>query len=143
MSPLPSTSTTSAASNSASNRPQSAARSSVNSRSPSLNGGTGFQGLPIEEPDPDARLDEILRHISSETTGALHKEGITELHHFLKAYPQKKARVDSLLEETGPSFKRYITRALASRAAEDEERNSAVAETLNRELTQFSNLPLG
>ncbi|CAE6427811.1 unnamed protein product [Rhizoctonia solani] len=106
--------------------------SSANSRSPSLNGGGGFQGPPIEEPDPDARLDEILGHISSETTGALHKEGITELHHFLKAHPHKKARVDQLLDQTGPSFRKYIYRALASRAAEDEERNSAVAETLNR-----------
>ncbi|KAJ1308957.1 hypothetical protein OPQ81_004640 [Rhizoctonia solani] len=112
---------------------QSAARSSSgNSRSPSLNGGGAFQGPPIEEPDPDARLDEILGHISSETTGALHKEGITELHHFLKAHPHKKARVDQLLDQTGPSFRKYIARALASRAAEDEERNSAVAETLNR-----------
>ncbi|CAE6505293.1 unnamed protein product [Rhizoctonia solani] len=112
---------------------QPAARSSSgNSRSPSLNGGAAFQGPPIEEPDPDARLDEILGHISSETTGALHKEGITELHHFLKAHPHKKARVDQLLDQTGPSFRKYIARALASRAAEDEERNSAVAETLNR-----------
>jgi cytoskeleton-associated protein 5 len=118
--------------NIASNHHQSTGRSSANSRSPSLNGGAGFQGPPIEEPDPDARLDEILGHISSETTGALHKEGITELHHFLKAYPNKKARVDSLLDQTGPSFRKYIARALASRAAEDEERNSAVAETLHR-----------
>ncbi|KAG8719475.1 Microtubule-associated protein, microtubule dynamics during spindle orientation [Ceratobasidium sp. 394] len=103
------------------------------SRSPSLNGGGAtFQGPPIEEPDPDARLDEIIRHISSESTGAMHKEGITELHHFLKAHPHKKSRVDSLLDQTGPTFRKYITRALASRAAEDEERNSAVAETLNR-----------
>ncbi|QRV72838.1 CLASP amino-terminal protein [Ceratobasidium sp. AG-Ba] len=102
------------------------------SRSPSLNGGQGFQGPPIEEPDPDARLDEILRHISSESTGAMHKEGIMELHHFLKAHPHKKSRVDALLDQTGPTFRKYITRALASRAAEDEERNSAVAETLNR-----------
>ncbi|KAG8776205.1 Microtubule-associated protein, microtubule dynamics during spindle orientation [Ceratobasidium sp. 428] len=106
---------------------------SSSSRSPSLNGGgAAFQGPPIEEPDPDARLDEILRHISSESTGAMHKEGIMELHHFLKAHPHKKSRVDSLLDQTGPTFRKYITRALASRAAEDEERNSAVAETLNR-----------
>ncbi|KAF8605244.1 ARM repeat-containing protein [Ceratobasidium sp. AG-I] len=111
----------------------SVAKSSSDSRSPSLNGGSAaFQGPPIEEPDPDARLDEILGHISSETTGALHKEGITELHHFLKAHPHKKTRVDSLLDQTGPSFRKYIARALASRAAEDEERNSAVAETLSR-----------
>lgn len=83
------------------------------------------------EPDPDARLNEIIGHISSETTGAMHKEGITELHHFLKEYPHKKARVDYLLESTGPAFRKYISRALASRAAEDEEREVAVADTLS------------
>jgi cytoskeleton-associated protein 5 len=88
-------------------------------------------GHAAEEPDPDAQLLTIIGHISSETTGALHKEGITELHHFLKAYPHRKPRVDKLLESTGPAFKKYITRALASRAAEDQERDVAVADTLS------------
>ena len=86
---------------------------------------------PVDEPDPDDQLITIINHISSETTGAMHKEGITELHHFLKAYPHKKPRVDRLLESTGPAFRKYIARALASRAAEDEERNVAVADTLS------------
>lgn len=89
----------------------------------------------MEEPDLDEQLTVIIRHISSETTGAMHKEGITELHHFLKAYPHKKPKVDKMLESTGPAFRKYITRALASRAAEDEERNVAVANTLSSELT--------
>jgi cytoskeleton-associated protein 5 len=84
-----------------------------------------------EEPDPDAQLLTIIGHISSETTGAMHKEGITELHHFLKAYPHKKPRVDKMLESTGPAFRKYITRALASRAAEDTDRDAAVAHTLS------------
>ncbi|KAJ3560020.1 hypothetical protein NP233_g11105 [Leucocoprinus birnbaumii] len=84
-----------------------------------------------EEPDPDAQLLTIIGHISSETTGALHKEGITELHHFLKAYPHKKPRVDKMLESTGAAFRKYINRALASRAAEDQEREVAVADTLS------------
>jgi cytoskeleton-associated protein 5 len=88
----------------------------------------------MEEPDPDAQLLKIIGHISSETTGAMHKEGITELHHFLKAYPNKKTKVDKLLESTGPAFRKYISRALASRAAEDEEREVAVADTLSSEL---------
>jgi cytoskeleton-associated protein 5 len=88
---------------------------------------------PIEEPDPDAQLLKIIGHISSETTGAMHKEGITELHQFLKAYPQKKSKVDKMLESTGPAFRKYISRALASRAAEDEEREVAVADTLSSE----------
>ena len=76
-------------------------------------------------------LIQIIGHISSETTGALHKEGITELHHFMKKYPQKKSKVEKLLEATGPAFRKYIARALASRAADDEERTVAVADTLS------------
>lgn len=63
----------------------------------------------------------------------MHKEGITELHQFLKAYPHKKSKVDKMLESTGPAFRKYISRALASRAAEDEEREVAVADTLSSE----------
>ena len=84
------------------------------------------------ESDPDARLVEILGHISSETTGALHKEGITELYYFLKAHPEKEAKVDKVLNSTGPQFRKYLARALASRAAEDEERKISVAQTLSR-----------
>jgi len=98
----------------------------------SSNGHNGYSP-PVEEPDPDEQLISIINHISSETTGAMHKEGITELHHFLKAYPHKKPRVDRMLESTGPAFRKYIARALASRAAEDEERNIAVAGTLYSE----------
>ena len=54
----------------------------------------------------------------------MHKEGITELHHYLKAYPHKKPKVDKILESTGTAFRKYITRALASRATEDEEREN-------------------
>ena len=85
----------------------------------------------VQEPDLDDQLNTIIDHISSESTGAMHKEGITELHHYLKAYPHKKPKVDKILESTGPAFRKYITRALASRAAEDEERNVAVAQTLS------------
>ena len=52
-----------------------------------------------EEPDPDAQLVTIINHISSETTGAMHKEGITELHQFLKAYPHTRPRVEKRSEE--------------------------------------------
>lgn len=86
--------------------------------------------MMAQEPDLDDQLRLIINHISSETTGAMHKEGITELHHFLKDHPHKKPKVDKMLESTGPAFRKYITRALASRAAEDEERNVAVAGTL-------------
>ncbi|KAH9946191.1 ARM repeat-containing protein [Epithele typhae] len=86
----------------------------------------------VQEPDLDDQLNTIIDHISSELTGAMHKEGITELHQYLKAYPHKKPKVDKILESTGPAFRKYISRALASRAAEDEERNVAVAQTLSR-----------
>lgn len=61
----------------------------------------------------------------------MHKEGITELHHFLKEHPHKKPKVDKMLEQTGTVFRKYITRALATRAAEDEERNVTIAHTLS------------
>lgn len=104
------------------------------SPSPSSSSLTGNGAFPMaEEPDPDSQLLAIIGHISSETTGALHKEGITELHHFLKAYPHKKPRVEKMLESTGAAFRKYINRALASRASEDRERNVAVADTLSSE----------
>ncbi|KAJ4487992.1 microtubule associated protein [Lentinula aciculospora] len=104
--------------------------------SPLPTNGNGFTAA--EEPDPDAQLLVIIGHISSETTGALHKEGITELHHFLKAYPHKRPRVEKMLESTGAAFRKYINRALASRAAEDEERGVAVADTLSKSNHQDS-----
>lgn len=109
----------------------SAASNRHSHRSSSSVNGNGAFSPAIEEPDPDAQLLTIIGHISSETTGALHKEGITELHHFLKAHPHKRQKVDKMLESTGPAFRKYITRALASRAAEDEERNTVVRDTLS------------
>ncbi|KZT11388.1 ARM repeat-containing protein [Laetiporus sulphureus 93-53] len=105
---------------------------SSHGRSHSLISTNGHFGSPATEPDPDEQLHLIIKHISSETTGAMHKEGITELHQYLKAQPHKRAKVDKMLEATGPAFFKYITRALASRAAEAEERNVAVAHTLSK-----------
>ena len=107
-------------------------------RAPSSSGHTRSHSVSsnadtVQEPDLDDQLNTIIDHISSESTGAMHKEGITELHHYLKAYPHKKPKVDKILESTGTAFRKYITRALASRAAEDEERNVAVAQTLSSE----------
>ncbi len=96
--------------------------------------GNGIPPPPTEEPDPDVQLLTIIGHISSETTGALHKEGITELHHFLKAYPHKRPRVEKMLESTGAAFRKYINRALASRAAEDQERDVAVTDAFDSTL---------
>lgn len=110
-------------------QPLSPTRRTTYSDRSSVNEG-GMLPPPVDEPDPDDQLLTIINHISSETTGAMHKEGVTELHHFLKAYPHKKPRVDRMLENTGPAFRKYIARALASRAAEDEERTVAVADTL-------------
>lgn len=108
--------------------------SSSHRTSPSISSanGHGVSSPVVEEPDPDATLLSIIGRISSETTGALHKEGITELHHFLKAYPHKRPRVDKMLESTGAAFRKYINRALASRAAEDQERDVVVADTLTK-----------
>lgn len=43
-----------------------------------------------------------------------------------------------MLESTGPAFRKYITRALASRAVEDQEREVAVADTLSSKWIQSS-----
>ncbi|KAH8117420.1 microtubule associated protein [Phellopilus nigrolimitatus] len=121
-----------ARSSTASNEQRNSSPSRQTSQSgASVNGGDMLPP-PVDEPDPDDQLLTIINHISSETTGAMHKEGITELHHFLKAYPHKKPRVDRMLENTGPAFRKYIARALASRAAEDQERTVAVADTLSK-----------
>lgn len=93
--------------------------------------GNGHYEPVVEEPDPDAQLLTIINHISSDSSGAMHKEGITELYQFIKAYPHKKSRVDKMLDSTGPAFRKYIARALATRAAEDEEREAVVADTLH------------
>jgi hypothetical protein len=111
-----------------------------NSQASSSANGHGLHGpsptpAATSETDPDEQLMTIINHISSEKTGAMHKEGITELHQFLKAYPHKQARVDKLLESTGTAFRKYITRALATRAAEDQERDAAVSHTLLSELS--------
>lgn len=127
-----------------SSRPISPAGSSANHphsspshrTSPSVSSQNGFSP-PVEEPDPEAQLITIINHISSETTGAMHKEGITELHQFLKNYPHKRPRVEKLLETTGPAFRKYINRALASRAAEDLERTVAVASTLSSMISLY------
>ena len=111
-------------------------RSSSHGRSQSVSSTTDHRHSPsgpAQEPDLDEQLTVIMNHIASETTGAMHKEGITELHQFLKAHPHKKPKVDKMLEQTGTAFRKYITRALATRAAEDEERNVAVAHTLSSE----------
>ncbi|KAI0928788.1 hypothetical protein AcV7_008830 [Taiwanofungus camphoratus] len=114
--------------------PRQSTSSHARSHSISSTNGHGLGGPsgPMKEPDLDEELNTIIKHISSETTGAMHKEGITELHHFLKAHPHKKPKVDKLLEQTGTAFRKYITRALASRAAEDDERSVAVANTLSK-----------
>ncbi|KZT54281.1 ARM repeat-containing protein [Calocera cornea HHB12733] len=109
-----------------------ARRSSTPSRaaSSSTNGYTAH-GTPPDD-DPDLRLMDILDHISSETTGSLHKQGITELYQFLKAHPHKRTKVDRMLDKTGPQFKKYITRALATRAEDDEERELVFSDTLSK-----------
>ncbi|EJD44042.1 ARM repeat-containing protein [Auricularia subglabra TFB-10046 SS5] len=126
----------SAASTSSSRRhaasPERSPTRSHRSRSPTVHQPLMPPPPPADEPDPDVLLLKIIDHISSETTGALHKEGITELYQFTKTYPQKQAKVDKLLEATGPAFRKYIARALASRAAEDQARESERSDTLSQ-----------
>jgi cytoskeleton-associated protein 5 len=51
--------------------------------------------------------------------------------------------VEKVLNSTGPQFRKYLARALASRAAEDEERKISVAQTLSRTSILHSHLDAG
>ncbi|CAG7849449.1 Spindle pole body component alp14 AltName: Full=Altered polarity protein 14 [Serendipita indica DSM 11827] len=71
----------------------------------------------------DADLDEQLNAIWLKTSvenGAMHNDAITELWNFIKAHPEKKPRVDAMIDSTGGVYTRYIRRALARRQAEDD-----------------------
>ena len=62
----------------------------------------------------------------------MHKEGITELHYFLQGYPHKKTKVEKCLSRR-VLHSASISHVPCQRAAEDEEREVAVADTLSSE----------
>jgi cytoskeleton-associated protein 5 len=85
---------------------------------------------PTHDTDPGAQLAVILGRMTDMSTGHLHKEGVNELYLFLKNYPHMKEKADAKIADTGKAFAKYVQRALATRAAEDSDRNAAVAHTL-------------
>lgn len=71
--------------------------------------------------DLDDQLNAIWMRVSEDSSG--HKDALDDLYAFMKAYPEVKLKVESMIEGTGGVFVRYIRRALASRQAEDELRS--------------------
>jgi cytoskeleton-associated protein 5 len=73
--------------------------------------------------DLDDQLNTIWMKASAAENGAMHKDAINDLWNFIKVHPEKKARVDAMIDGTGGVYMRYIRRALASRQAEDDLRS--------------------
>jgi cytoskeleton-associated protein 5 len=82
------------------------------------------RSTPVSHHPNDTDLDEQLNTIWKQIDdGSMHKNALNDLYNFIKEHPEKKARVDSMLDTTGGPFMRYIRRALASRQAEDDLRS--------------------
>jgi hypothetical protein len=71
--------------------------------------------------DLDDQLNAIWMRVSEDSSG--HKDALDDLYTFMKAHPEMKLKIESMIEGTGGVFVRYIKRALASRQAEDELRS--------------------
>lgn len=81
---------------------------------------------PVRDPDEDAsaELRGIFERISQKDQSRL---AIRQLYEFQKRHPLKQASIERSLQNTGPIFQRYIKRALANHAAEDEEASAVEA----------------
>jgi len=86
-------------------------------------GSISSQSSPrVEKEDPEATVNAELRGIfdriahKSESRAA-----IKDLYLFQRRHPHKEANIQRSLESTGPIFQKFIKRALANHAAEDEE----------------------
>lgn len=65
-----------------------------------------------------AELRDIFERISQKEQS---RQAIKDLYDFQKRYPAKQSSIDRSLHGTGPIFQRYIKRALANHAAEDDQ----------------------
>lgn len=74
--------------------------------------------------EANAELRAIFERISQKEQSRL---AIRQLYEFQKRHPHKQASIERSLQNTGPIFQRYIKRALANHAAEDEEASAAEA----------------
>ncbi|KDN53582.1 ARM repeat-containing protein [Tilletiaria anomala UBC 951] len=80
----------------------------------------------MDDEPANAELLAIFGRISQKDQSSL---AIKDLYEFTKKYPHKFANVEKALQNTGPIFQRYIKRALARHAAEDEEAGQVEAGT--------------
>lgn len=101
----------------------SGASTSLHHHQPSGRSSPTSQHTLEADEDLDDQLNSIWLKASAAENGAMHKDAITDLWNFIKAHPEKKARVDSMIDGTGGVYMRYIRRALASRQAEDDLRS--------------------
>ncbi|CAO1622080.1 unnamed protein product [Sympodiomycopsis kandeliae] len=81
----------------------------------SSNGTTGPNSAA--EDTASSELRDIFERISQKDQS---RKAIKDLYEFQKKYPSKQSHIDRSLQGTGPIFQRYIKRALANHAAEDE-----------------------
>lgn len=82
----------------------------------------------------NAELRAIFDRIASKSES---RAAIKDLYLFQRRYPHKEASIQRSLEKTGPIFQKFIKRALANHAAEDED-NSLVSTPQARTLSMIS-----
>lgn len=86
-------------------------------------------GTPTDAEDPaNAELKDIFERISQKEQS---RKAIKDLYEFQKRFPHKQLHIERSLQNTGPIFQRYIKRALANHAAEDD---SAQATATNHDV---------
>ena len=68
----------------------------------------------------DPRMEELRAIFDAISQKDKSRAAIRELYEFQKRYPGMHASIERSLQNTGPIFQRYIKRALANHAAEDE-----------------------
>jgi cytoskeleton-associated protein 5 len=75
-----------------------------------------------DKDDTEAAVNAELRSIFDRIAQkAESRAAIKDLYLFQRRYPQKEANIQRSLESTGPIFQKFIKRALANHAAEDEQ----------------------
>lgn len=113
----------------AASEPKSSAEPASASTSSSRTGHARSSSSTVKESsDSDdvvnAELKDIFVRISQKDQS---RQAIKDLYEFQKRNPSKTGPIERSLQGTGPIFQRYIKRALANHAAEDEEAGNGAA----------------
>lgn len=95
--------------------PQKAAAAKSPVGSPSVHASPS--GSRLDDDPASVEIRDIFDRISKKDAS---RDAIRDLYEFQKRYPHKQGMIQRSLEQTGPIFQRYIKRALANHAAEDE-----------------------